>query len=178
MARRAGRGLVAITLCLTALGAGFVRAAAAAPAPTTVAPIPPNAWIVADAGTGEILDAHDDHTPYPPASTTKIMTALTAIERLPPDTTITVSALAAGQPRQQDLDETGRTLEVLGRARVADGGLRERRGVHDRGIDIGDRRGVREGRGRDRSPARPAATAPSPTRPVSTTATRSVAVRS
>jgi D-alanyl-D-alanine carboxypeptidase (penicillin-binding protein 5/6) len=97
MARRAGRALVAITFFLTALTAGLGRAAAA-PAPTTAAPIPPNAWIVADAGTGEILDARDDHTPYPPASTTKIMTALTAIERLPPDTAITVSALAASQP--------------------------------------------------------------------------------
>jgi D-alanyl-D-alanine carboxypeptidase (penicillin-binding protein 5/6) len=97
MARRAGRGLVAITFCLTALAAGLGRATAA-PTPTTATPIPPNAWIVADAGSGEILDAHDDHTPYPPASTTKIMTALTAIERLPPDTAVTVSALAASQP--------------------------------------------------------------------------------
>lgn len=96
MARRAGRGLVTITCCLTALCAGLGRAAAA-PKETTAAPIP-RAWIVADAGTGEILDAHDDHTPYPPASTTKIMTALTAIQRLPPDATITVSALAASQP--------------------------------------------------------------------------------
>jgi D-alanyl-D-alanine carboxypeptidase (penicillin-binding protein 5/6) len=96
MARRAGRGLVAITCCLTALGAGLGRAAAA-PAATT-APIPPHAWIVADAGTGEVLGAHDDHTAYPPASTTKIMTALTAVERLPPDAAITVSALAASRP--------------------------------------------------------------------------------
>jgi D-alanyl-D-alanine carboxypeptidase (penicillin-binding protein 5/6) len=95
MARRAGRGLVAITLCLTALGAGVGRATVAAAA-TTSAP-PPRAWIVADAGTGEVLDAHDDHTAYRPASTSKIMTALTAIERLRPDAAITVSALAASQ---------------------------------------------------------------------------------
>ena len=98
MARRAGRGLVAITFCLTALVAGPGRAAAAPATPTTVTPIPPNAWIVADAGSGAILDAHNDHTPYPPASTTKIMTALTAIERLPPNSAIRVSALAASQP--------------------------------------------------------------------------------
>src|SRR4029078_8966595 len=97
MARRAGRGLVAITLCLTALGAGISRATAA-PTVTTAAPIPPLAWIVADAGSGEGLDSHADHTPLPPPSTTKIMTALTAVERLPPDTPITVSALAASQP--------------------------------------------------------------------------------
>jgi D-alanyl-D-alanine carboxypeptidase (penicillin-binding protein 5/6) len=45
-----------------------------------------------------VLDSHDDHTAYPPASTTKIMTALTAVERLAPGTPITVSALTAAQP--------------------------------------------------------------------------------
>jgi D-alanyl-D-alanine carboxypeptidase (penicillin-binding protein 5/6) len=97
MARRAGRVLVAITCCLTALGAGLGRATAA-PTATTAAPIPPRGYIVADAGTGEILIAHNDHAAYPPASTAKIMTALTAVERLAPDATITVSALAAAQP--------------------------------------------------------------------------------
>jgi D-alanyl-D-alanine carboxypeptidase (penicillin-binding protein 5/6) len=105
MARRAGRGLVAITCCLTALCAGLGRAAAA-PTETTAAP-PPRAWIVADAGSGEILDAHDDHTPYRPASTTKIMTALTAVQRLPPDAAITVSALAASQPASKISMKTG-----------------------------------------------------------------------
>jgi serine-type D-Ala-D-Ala carboxypeptidase (penicillin-binding protein 5/6) len=97
MARRAGRVLVAITCCLTALGAGLGHASAT-PTATTAAPIPPNAWIVADAGSGEVLGAHNDHVADLPASTTKIMTAVTAVSRLPPDATITVSALAAGQP--------------------------------------------------------------------------------
>jgi D-alanyl-D-alanine carboxypeptidase (penicillin-binding protein 5/6) len=97
MARRAGRFLVAITCCLTALGAGIGRATAASSG-ASAPPIPPNGFIVADAGTGEILLAHNDHVAYPPASTTKIMTALTAVERLAPDATITVSALAAAQP--------------------------------------------------------------------------------
>jgi D-alanyl-D-alanine carboxypeptidase len=88
------RVLVAITCCLTALGAGVGRATAAPAA----APVPPRGFIVADAGTGEILEAHNSHVAYPPASTTKIMTALTAIERLSPDAKITVSALAASQP--------------------------------------------------------------------------------
>ena len=153
MARRAGRVLVAITCCLTALGAGLGHASAT-PTATTAAPIPPNAWIVADAGTGEILDAHDDHTPYPPASTTKIMTALTAVERLPPDATITVSALAAAQPASKINMQGGPALDVHGRARVADRRLRERRRVRDRRGDLGQRRRLREGRGRHRAPAR------------------------
>ena len=97
MARRAGRVLVAITCCLTALGAGR-GVASAAPTPTTAAPIPPQAWIVADAGTGEILAQANDHAALPPASTVKVMTALTAVERLPLDATITVSALAESEP--------------------------------------------------------------------------------
>jgi D-alanyl-D-alanine carboxypeptidase (penicillin-binding protein 5/6) len=97
MARRAGRVLVAITCCLSALGAGTGRATAASTT-VTAAPIPPRGYIVADAGTGEILESLNDQVPYPPASITKVMTALTAVERLPPDATITVSALAASQP--------------------------------------------------------------------------------
>jgi D-alanyl-D-alanine carboxypeptidase len=97
MARRAGRVLVAITCCLTALVAGHGHASAA-PTATTAAAIPPNAFIVVDAGSGEILAARNDHIAYPPASTTKIMTAVTAVERLRADATIRVSALAAGQP--------------------------------------------------------------------------------
>jgi D-alanyl-D-alanine carboxypeptidase (penicillin-binding protein 5/6) len=98
MARRAGRVLVAFTCCLTALLGAGRGVASAAPTPTTAAPIPPQAWIVADAGTGEILGAADEHAALPPASTVKVMTALTAVERLPLDATITVSPLAASQP--------------------------------------------------------------------------------
>jgi D-alanyl-D-alanine carboxypeptidase (penicillin-binding protein 5/6) len=88
------RVLVAITCCLSALGAGVGRATAA----STAIPVPPRGFIVADAGTGEILEAHNSHVAYHPASTSKIMTALTALERLPPDAKIRVSALAASQP--------------------------------------------------------------------------------
>jgi D-alanyl-D-alanine carboxypeptidase (penicillin-binding protein 5/6) len=89
--------LVAITCSLTAVGAGVGRAVAASTV-TTATPIPPQGFIVADAGTGEILLAHNAHLALRPASTCKIMTALTAIERLPFDSTILVSALAASAP--------------------------------------------------------------------------------
>ncbi len=98
MARRAGWVLVAISLVLTALGAAGSTAAAAATAPTTATPPPPQAWIVVDAKTGEILLAHAEHQALPPASLAKLMTALTAVERLSPSAHITVSARAAGQP--------------------------------------------------------------------------------
>ncbi|HEY5014776.1 MAG TPA: D-alanyl-D-alanine carboxypeptidase [Acidimicrobiia bacterium] len=98
MARRAGRVLVAFTCCLTALLGAGRGVASALPTPTTAPPIPPQAWIVADAGTGEILAAANEHTALRPASTSKVMTAITAVERLPLDATITVSALAESQP--------------------------------------------------------------------------------
>ncbi|CAM5731577.1 D-alanyl-D-alanine carboxypeptidase OS=Streptomyces fumanus OX=67302 GN=GCM10018772_55750 PE=4 SV=1 [Streptomyces fumanus] len=40
-------------------------------------------WVVADAGTGEVLAAHDAHRPLPPASTLKTLFALTVLPALP-----------------------------------------------------------------------------------------------
>lgn len=99
MARRAGRGLVAISCCLSALAVGFrpVGGVGRAAAATLTTP-PPHAWIVADADTGAILDEHNEHAAYSPASTTKVMTALTAVERLPANALIHVTAQAANQP--------------------------------------------------------------------------------
>jgi D-alanyl-D-alanine carboxypeptidase (penicillin-binding protein 5/6) len=40
-------------------------------------------WVVADAGTGEVLAARDAHRPLPPASTLKTLFALTVLPALP-----------------------------------------------------------------------------------------------
>ncbi len=66
----------------------------------------PVAWIVADAGTGAVLAEHNSHTPERPASTTKIMTALAALERLKPDTVIPISANAVAH-NTQDREPSG-----------------------------------------------------------------------
>lgn len=87
--------LLAVAIA-TATVAAPARDAAAATAPVGVTE--PVAWIVVDAGTGRVLAAKDAHTPYPPASMAKIMTALVAVERLPADTQIEISELAASQP--------------------------------------------------------------------------------
>ena len=52
----------------------------------------PAADIVVDAGTGRVLIGDQVHKPLHPASTAKIMTALTAVERLCPDATVTADA--------------------------------------------------------------------------------------
>ncbi|MFE9169643.1 D-alanyl-D-alanine carboxypeptidase family protein [Streptomyces kebangsaanensis] len=49
-------------------------------------------WLVADAGTGEVLAAHDAHRRLPPASTLKTLLALTVLPAFPAGVQHTVSA--------------------------------------------------------------------------------------
>jgi D-alanyl-D-alanine carboxypeptidase len=66
---------------------------------TTVwTPPPPRADVVFDAKTGVILASTDEHEPFLPASTQKLMTAVTALTRLPVSTMVPISARAASVP--------------------------------------------------------------------------------
>ncbi len=111
--RYGGRGIAAVALVLAVpFGAGpFIgRASPAGAIPassgswgraptTTAAPLPPpRAWIAVDADTGNIISSGHDHTPLPPASLTKIITALAVVYALPANATVPVSARAAAQP--------------------------------------------------------------------------------
>jgi D-alanyl-D-alanine carboxypeptidase len=58
---------------------------------------PPQAFIVVDAATGAVLTSRNLHQALPAASTAKIMTGLVAVERLPPNALISVTANAAGR---------------------------------------------------------------------------------
>lgn len=89
----AALGLVA-ALVLPALDPSPDRAGALA------APVgnPPEAFVIADATSGVILDARRLHTPIQPASMVKLLTALTAVTNLPPDVRVPVSERAARQP--------------------------------------------------------------------------------
>jgi len=53
------------------------------------------AFVVADAGTGQVLAAKDPHGYYRPASTLKMLTAVTLIPLLDPDGTVVASKQAA-----------------------------------------------------------------------------------
>jgi serine-type D-Ala-D-Ala carboxypeptidase (penicillin-binding protein 5/6) len=53
-----------------------------------------SAFVVADAGTGQVLAAKDPHGWYRPASTLKVLTAITLIPRLNPDATVVASKQA------------------------------------------------------------------------------------
>ncbi|KQC39337.1 D-alanyl-D-alanine carboxypeptidase family protein [Frankia sp. ACN1ag] len=60
------------------------------PAPPAPAGLTAQAWLVADAGSGAVLAASRPHATDLPASTMKILTALTVLPGLPPDRVITV----------------------------------------------------------------------------------------
>lgn len=65
--------------------------------PAHAGPTEPTAAVVMDARTGRILYEREAHRRWPPASTTKILTAIIALERLPAGALATVSARAAAQ---------------------------------------------------------------------------------
>jgi D-alanyl-D-alanine carboxypeptidase len=62
------------------------------------APLAAKASILVDADTGNVLDGVNVHQPLPPASLSKIFTALAAVHALEPGTAVPVSARAAGMP--------------------------------------------------------------------------------
>ncbi len=67
-------------------------------AASSVPPLPrvqASAFVIADAGTGQVLAAKDPHGWYRPASTLKVLTAITLIPLLNPDATVVASKLAA-----------------------------------------------------------------------------------
>jgi serine-type D-Ala-D-Ala carboxypeptidase (penicillin-binding protein 5/6) len=53
------------------------------------------AWVVADADTGQVLAAKDPHGWYLPASTLKVLTAITLMPVLNPDATVVTTSRAA-----------------------------------------------------------------------------------
>ncbi len=72
-------------------------AGALAPAPTTSTTVPPaaKAEVLVDVATGRVLFGANEHLPLPPASLTKILTAMIADDWLPPSSVIPVSPQAA-----------------------------------------------------------------------------------
>src|SRR5215831_4457955 len=57
--------------------------------------VPASAYVVADAGTGQVLAARDPHGWYRPASTLKVLTAVTLMPVLDPDAPVVASHRAA-----------------------------------------------------------------------------------
>ncbi len=71
-----------------------------------------SAWVVADAGTGQVLAAKDPHGWYRPASTLKMLTAVALIPVLNPDATVVASKQATStEPNVAGL-VTGRAYKI------------------------------------------------------------------
>ncbi|MEP6625768.1 MAG: serine hydrolase [Acidimicrobiia bacterium] len=87
--------LVPMLLALAVLAAPAAPAAAVGGVPASQ---PPASYILVDADRGTVLLAKNEHQSLYTASTIKVLTALTALERLPLDAPLHVSALAASQP--------------------------------------------------------------------------------
>ncbi len=95
--------------CLPFLLSGCLAVGCLAPGAAWAAPPPPadaasapsvtaDAAVLIDARTGRVLYAKAANTPRAPASTTKMMTALIALEQGNPDATVTVGRRAAATP--------------------------------------------------------------------------------
>jgi serine-type D-Ala-D-Ala carboxypeptidase (penicillin-binding protein 5/6) len=67
----------------------------AAPSVPRLPGVQASAFVVADAGTGQVLAAKDPHGWYRPASTLKVLTAITLIPLLNPDAKVVATKLAA-----------------------------------------------------------------------------------
>lgn len=82
---------------------------------TCVPDVAAPAYILVDVASGAVLSEHNARTPRAIASTTKIMTALLAVEHGNPDAVVTVSWNAANQPGTSVYLQTGeqRTLREL-----------------------------------------------------------------
>ena len=100
-----GRLWVAMVLVVVS---SFSAAASAPAGAAGSAPVPPaKAWILVDADSGAVLAGAAHHDALPPASTTKLMTALVAVEKLPREAVFTVGDVAAAQPAMRIGMRTG-----------------------------------------------------------------------
>lgn len=74
--------------------------------------VPASAWVVANAATGQVLAAKDPHGEFGPASTLKVLTAITLIPYLNPDGMVVASKLATSQEPNSAGLITGRAYKV------------------------------------------------------------------
>jgi D-alanyl-D-alanine carboxypeptidase len=91
---RLGRRLLTLAFVLSA----FASVVAARPATAAPGTQVPQAYIAVDADTGCVVTGKNEHDSLLTASTAKLLTAVTALERLPLNTTVPITPRAAAQP--------------------------------------------------------------------------------
>ena len=97
-----------------AVASGDVSFQTPAVMPAGAPPVRAAAGILVDMDTGEILWERDPHTPLAPASTTKVLTALVALENLNAEQAVTITPAALGQAPDDTVMglKAGETLTV------------------------------------------------------------------
>jgi D-alanyl-D-alanine carboxypeptidase (penicillin-binding protein 5/6) len=90
----------------------LLAAGAPARAQVTTAPPPPppplpRSYVLVDDATGAVIAERDARVPLRPASTSKILTAIAAVDTIPPASLIPVSARAEGMPARKINLKTG-----------------------------------------------------------------------
>ncbi len=106
---------LATLLCATNVAVAFVDPVVPtvpASAVATPAGPPPKAYIVVDQATGRVMAASNDRVALPPASMTKIITALAAVAALSLTDTVPVSERAAGMPARKLNMKTGEVWPI------------------------------------------------------------------
>ncbi|HEX2736598.1 MAG TPA: serine hydrolase, partial [Acidimicrobiia bacterium] len=108
------RALLRCLLVLVALACALATPADARTPAANGSPAgaPPKAWIIVDTDSGAVIDASNPHASLPPASTVKLMTAVTALQTLPLSAPLTVSARAAGVPSRKINMQAGELWSV------------------------------------------------------------------
>lgn len=100
MGRLAGALAASLTLIAVTIVGGAATPAAAEPSiqPVGSVPIPDGpapAWIIADLDSGQVLAGRDMYGAHPPASTIKVLLALTALDELPLDSAVVATPASA-----------------------------------------------------------------------------------
>jgi serine-type D-Ala-D-Ala carboxypeptidase (penicillin-binding protein 5/6) len=80
--------------------------------PRPLPDIPASAWVIANADTGQVLAAKDPHGEFGPASTLKVLTAVTLIPLLNPNAMVVATPLATSQQPTSAFLITGREYRV------------------------------------------------------------------
>lgn len=104
--------LLGATLLAPAVGAATARVAGATPIPRAVVTDVPKGYILVDADTGRVITGSAEHVPRLTASTIKLLTALTFVETVPLDSTLTVSPRAASMPASRINMQAGQVWPV------------------------------------------------------------------
>lgn len=103
-------GLVAIAMVATSVAPAL--ASGAAPEPAQAPPLGMSSGILVDFTSGKILWAKDDESPRPPASLTKVLTALVVIRHAKLDDRVVITPEARQAPGGRTYAEAGWTFTV------------------------------------------------------------------